>query len=145
MMPALLNRMSMWPNALSVESMMPRDGLALRQVGLDRRATPAALLDPGLGLGLIHHVHRRDVGAGFGETERQSLTQAASRAGDDGDFAVQFELIQNSHVPTSLLDLSSVCPIQRLLQRRAEPARPTGDLVGRGGPTAPTTIATSTR
>lgn len=41
-----------------------------------------------------------DVGAGFGELHRHRAAETAAGAGDDGDFAVKFERIQN-HCVTS--------------------------------------------
>jgi hypothetical protein len=44
------------------------------------------------GVGGGEDVDGNDIGTGFSKGEGHALTEAASGTGDDGDFAVQFEL-----------------------------------------------------
>src|SRR3972149_4921812 len=83
--PALFSRMSMRPN-----SAMAPSTLACTEAGAGTSGGAAGALGPGAGGG-------DDVAAGVAEGEGHRPAEAAAGAGDDGDLAVEAELIENCH------------------------------------------------
>ena len=70
------------------------NGAAVHQVGVDFAHATAQCAHASRGFGGVDHVHQREVGAGFGETQRGALAEAAARTGDHRHFSVQLELIE---------------------------------------------------
>ena len=71
-------------------------GVRLLEIELDERAAAAEGLDPRPRLGGIAAVDMDDVAARLGQRERGRLADAARRAGDAGDAAVEAEAVEDS-------------------------------------------------
>ena len=87
------------PNSARVASTIALHGVGVRDVAGDGEAA-AALVAHEAG-GLVDLALRArggdDVGAGVGERDGHRAAEAAAGAGDDGDAAVEAELIENAH------------------------------------------------
>ena len=69
--------------------------LALREIGLDADRLAAELFDGGYGLVHVDDVDNRDIRARFREADGIRLADTAARTRDNGNLAVQLELIEN--------------------------------------------------